>query len=132
MSDIVPQPEFSGIAPQDNAILTTIGDIGVSSTTIFVPGRTMPVKGATWVVRDQSVTTEKMATWALVAGLLTFLWTCFLGLLFLLVKERTTRGYVEVDVRNGDQYHATQVPITNPAQVAHVRQLVDYVRQICA
>jgi hypothetical protein len=118
--------------PGPSDILTTIGDIGVSATTVYVPGRSFPTKGTTWIVRDQSRTEEKMATWALVVGLLTFWWTCFLGLLFLLIKEHRTTGYVEVDVRNGDVYHVTQIPISNPMQVFSVRQQVDYVRQLSA
>ena len=129
--------EWTGAMPpppgnRPDIVLVEIGDVAVTATTIFIPGRSLPVKGAAWIVRDQSRTEEKMATWALVVGLLTFWWTCFLGLLFLLVKERRTTGYVEVDVRQGDAYHVTQIPISDPRQVAEVRSRVDYARQVSA
>jgi hypothetical protein len=55
-----------------------------------------------------------------------------IGLLFLLVKERTTTGYVEVSVHSGDLYHKTQIPVTDPMQVQQIRQLVGQPQTLAA
>ena len=66
---------------------------------------------------------------AAVVTLFASLWFDTLGaggwwVLFLLVKERTTTGYVEVSVHSGDLYHKTQIPVADPMQVQQIRQLV--------
>jgi hypothetical protein len=57
---------------------------------------------------------------------------CLVGLLFLLVKETTTTGYVEVSVRSGDLYHRTQLPVLGPESVPQVRQLVGQAQTLAA
>ncbi len=57
---------------------------------------------------------------------------CRLGLLFLLIKERKTQGYVEVTVQGEGLYHVTQIPVSSPAQIPHIRQAVDYARTLSA
>ncbi len=57
---------------------------------------------------------------------------CLLGLLFLLVKETRTTGYVEVTVRTGDVLHMTQLPVSSPDDVARYRHMVSYAQGLAA
>lgn len=112
-------------------MLFNIGDIGVSSTFIYSPNGNAPMRGSQWIVADLSRTEEKIPTWAIVMAIV-FALACLLGLLFLLVKERTTTGYAEVRVHSGSLVHATQIPISDPSQVVQIRQLVLQAQNIAA
>ncbi|MGZ4755243.1 MAG: hypothetical protein ACXWA9_10060 [Acidimicrobiia bacterium] len=112
-------------------IALTIGDIGVSRHWVVTPNGTAPVSGSNWIVRDLSVTETKIPTWAIILAIV-FAVFCLLGLLFLLVKEPVTRGYTEVTVTSGNLQHTTQVPVSNPMQVAQVRQLVNQAQSMAA
>lgn len=109
--------------PQRENLVLTIGDIGVSRSWVVTPNGPAPLQGSQWIVRDMSRTESKIPTWAIVMAILLFV-VCFIGLLFLLVKERTTVGYVEVTVHSGSVMHTTQIPVSDPVQIAQVRQLV--------
>lgn len=61
-----------------------------------------------------------------------FAFACLLGLLFLLIKEDRTTGYVEVSVRSGNLFHVTQIPAQSPAAVLYVRQLVNQAQSMAA
>ena len=61
-----------------------------------------------------------------------FFLVCLLGLLFLLVKEKRTTGYVQVTVQGQGTFHATQIPASNRLQVGDVHQRVNYVRSLVA
>lgn len=61
-----------------------------------------------------------------------FVWICFLGLLFLLVKERRLSGWVTVTVQSPAGYHATQVAVSAPAQIADAEQRVHHIRSLVA
>jgi hypothetical protein len=83
-------------APAD-AVVFAIGDIGVSRTFLYTPNGNAPMRGSQWYVNDMSRTEEKIPQWAIVMAIV-FALFCLLGLFFLLVKEKTTTGYVEVRV----------------------------------
>ena len=55
-----------------------------------------------------------------------------LGLLFLLVRETRTVGYVQVTVQNGDLVYATQVAAPSPYVAQDVTARVTYARQLIA
>jgi hypothetical protein len=56
---------------------------------------------------------------------------CLLGLLFLLIKERKTTGFVQVTVQHGNRTHNTHVAAANPTQVADTLARVNYARTLC-
>ncbi len=87
------QPAFA-------APLLTLGDIAVNGDTIVSPAGPMPLRGAVWTATDMSRTEERIPPHAIVLAILFFL-LCFIGLLFLLMKERTTTGFVQVSVNSG-------------------------------
>lgn len=100
-----------------------IGDIAIAGDRIITPNGEAPLAGSTWVASDQSRTEEKMPAYAIVLAILFFL-ACLLGLLFLLIKERKTTGYVEVRVQSGNMMHMTQIPVSSPQAVDQIRAQV--------
>jgi hypothetical protein len=88
-------------------VILTIGDIGVTRRSVVTPNGSAPLKGSQWIVRDATSVQESTPTWAMVAMII-FLIVCLLGLLFLLLKEKRTVGYVEVTVSSGNLMYMTQ------------------------
>ncbi|MFT3717032.1 MAG: hypothetical protein QM774_14115 [Gordonia sp. (in: high G+C Gram-positive bacteria)] len=111
--------------------LVQIGDVVVTQNQVITPTGTFPVKGSQWAVTDMSTTTEKMSTVGLVLALVGFFLVCVFSLFFLLMKDRTTTGFVQVVVRgtNGVQ-HVTNIPATSPATMADVSARVNYARSV--
>jgi uncharacterized membrane protein YeiB len=112
-------------------VLLTIGDIGVSRYWVVTPNGSAPLQGSTWVVLDMTRTEQKIPTWAIVLAVV-FALACLLGLLFLLVKEEVTTGYVQVQVKSGNLQHATQVPVSSTVAVAQIRQQVSQAQSMAA
>lgn len=62
-----------------------------------------------------------------------FIWVCFLGLFFLLMKERTISGYIQVTVQGGSGIqHSTLIPAMNPRTAWETNQSVNYARSLAA
>ncbi|PJN18021.1 hypothetical protein CG724_15770 [Streptomyces sp. CB02120-2] len=55
---------------------------------------------------------------------------CLLGLLFLLMKEKRTTGYIQVTVHSGGRHHSTMIPATDPNSYAWVMHQVNYARSL--
>jgi hypothetical protein len=118
--------------PATDPFLFTLGDIGVTQTQISTPNGVAPLAGSSWAATDMTVTSTKIPTWAIVVAIVGALFTCFLSLLFLLAKEQTTSGYVQVSVRSGELTHTTQIPVTSPHQVTSVRAGVSQAQVLAA
>lgn len=116
----------AGFAP---APIMTIGDITVMPDSIVTPSGTMPLKGAVWTVTDMSRTEERMPTVAVVLAIVFFVF-CLLGLLFLLMKEKVTTGYIQVTVTSGGRHHSTVVPAFGPHAFHMVMGQVNYARSL--
>jgi hypothetical protein len=128
-----PEPP-GGVVPaaqQPEPFLVNIGDIHVSPHWVVTPSGTAPLAGAQWFFLDQSRTERKIPTWAIVLAIV-FAFACLLGLLFLLVKEDATVGWVQVSVRAGGLTHITHVPVTSRMDVARVAQLVQQAQALTA
>jgi len=111
--------------------LVQIGDIVFSKSWVVTPIGTRPIQGTQLFVADLSRTESKIPTWAIVlAVILAFFF--LLGLLFLLVRETRTVGYVQVTVQNGDLVYATQVAAPSPYVAQDVTARVTYARQLIA
>lgn len=119
------------VAPAVENFAVTIGDIGVTKNWVVTPNGNAPVAGSRWIVLDQSRTSKKIPSWAIVMAIL-FAVFCLIGLLFLLVKEDQTTGYVEVTVMSGSLTHVTQVPIRNQMDIAQIRQRVHQAQTLAA
>jgi hypothetical protein len=132
MSNAPAPAPFGAPAPAPaSPYVLTIGDIGVTSDSIVTPNGNAPLRGSQWIVMDMSRTESRIPGWAIVMAVI-FAFLCLVGLLFLLVKETTTTGYVEVSVRSGDLYHRTQLPVFGPESVPQIRQLVGQAQTLAA
>ncbi|MCH0539360.1 hypothetical protein I3F58_07255 [Streptomyces sp. MUM 203J] len=126
-----PQPVPAYGAPGGGAPLVSLGDITVLQDSIVTPTGTLPLKGAVWNATDMSRTEEKMPTHAIVLAVIFFLF-CFLGLLFLLMKEKTTTGFVQVTVASGGKTHSTMIPANSPETFPWVMGQLNYARSLSA
>ncbi|MCM2412208.1 MULTISPECIES: hypothetical protein [unclassified Streptomyces] len=91
----------------------SLGDITVMGDAIVTPSGTMPLKGAVWTAMDMSRTEEKIPPVAIVLAIL-FALLCLVGLLFLLMKEKKTTGFIQVTVTSGGRHHSTMIPAVRP------------------
>jgi hypothetical protein len=112
-------------------VVLTIGDIGVTRNWVVTPNGNARLGGSQWIARDLTRTASKIPSWAIVLAIV-FALFCLLGLLFLLVKEQYTTGYVEVSVQAGSLFHATQIPVSGSYQVAQIRQQVSQAQTLAA
>jgi DNA-directed RNA polymerase subunit RPC12/RpoP len=110
--------------PLPQPFLLTIGDIGITQTQIITPNGSGALAGSQWIFVDTSRTETKIPTVAIIFAIV-FALLCLIGLLFLLMKEKTTTGYVEVTVRSGNVFHKTQIPVNSQTKIDEVRQLVN-------
>ncbi|MDV9188603.1 hypothetical protein R6L23_10300 [Streptomyces sp. SR27] len=121
----VPQPGMAG----GGAPLLSLGDITVVGDQIITPAGAMPLKGSVWNAMDMSRTEEKMPTVAIVLAVIFFIF-CLLGLLFLLMKEKTTTGFIQVTVTSGGRHHATMIPARGPDTIHWVMGQLNYARSL--
>ncbi|MEU8764662.1 hypothetical protein [Streptomyces sp. NPDC048659] len=117
-----PPPQVPG--PQ-----LVLGDISVVGDQIMTPAGPMPLKGASWNVMDMSRTEEKISTTGIVLAVVFFVF-CFLGLLFLLMKEKRTTGFIQVTVTSGGRYHSTMIPAHGPETLHWVMGQLNYARSL--
>lgn len=115
-------------AEYEGPVLAQIGDISVTSTTIYTPGGPMPLKGSQWTVTEQWAAHEKIPTWAIVVAIVGLFVICLFSLLFLLAKETVYQGGVQVTVTSAGRSHTTYVPIVHAAQVHQLQQQVSWLR----
>lgn len=111
-----------------NQVLVTIGEISCTQTMVLTPAGSFPLKGTTWSSTNNTRTTTKIPTYAIVLAIV-FALLCLIGLLFLLMKEQVTEGFMQVTVQGeGGRFYSTQIPISDPSQVADVERRVNYAR----
>ncbi|WP_256104957.1 hypothetical protein [Streptomyces sp. ODS05-4] len=107
----------------------SLGDITVHGDTIVTPSGNMPLKGAMWNAVDFSRTEEKMPTYAVVLAVV-FAVLCLVGLLFLLIKERVTTGFIQVTVSSGGRHHATMIPARDAGTMPWVMAQLNHARSL--
>lgn len=116
---------------QPEAWIAGVGDIQISQHWVSTPSGQVPIRGTTWTVSDMSHQQERMAPIGIVLCIL-FIWVCFLGLFFLLMKERTISGYIQVTVQGNGIQHSTLIPAVNNRTAWEVNQSVNFARQLAA
>jgi hypothetical protein len=121
----------TGGQAQPEHYVLSIGDIGVSPSWVVTPNGTAPLAGSQWWAIDRTYVQRGIPPYAIVLAVV-FVVVCFLGLLFLLIKEETTMGYVEVTVRSQHLTHTTQVPASSPQAVMNARQIVHQAQTMAA
>jgi hypothetical protein len=110
--------------------LATIGDISISQHWVSTPAGVYPIRDTVWTVADMSHWQERMSPVGIILTIV-FIWFCFLGLLFLLMKERTVSGYIQVSVQGSGFHHSTLIPAAQQT-MAGVQQMVNYARALAA
>ncbi|MFF0272262.1 MULTISPECIES: hypothetical protein [unclassified Streptomyces] len=125
----VPPQQVPGVPQGGGAPLLSLGDITVVGDQIITPAGPMPLKGSVWNAMDMSRTEEKMPTVAIVLAVVFFIF-CLLGLLFLLMKEKTTTGFIQVTVTSGGKHHATMIPARGPDTIHWVMGQLNYARSL--
>lgn len=119
---------FGGSEPEQ--LLATIGDIQVTQHWLYTPVGAYPLRGSTWAIADMTHVTERMSPVGIILCIF-FIWACFLGLLFLLMKDRTVAGNIQVTVL-GDGFHYQTLIPAGLGDMAVVQQQVNYVRSLAA
>jgi hypothetical protein len=127
----VSQPPVPYGLPLPEPVLLTIGDISITQHWIYLPTGRHPVQGSIWTAADMSHTEEHIATVGVVLAVL-FIWACLLSLLFLLMKERRTVGYIQVTVQGEGFHHSAMIPAHGPQALGYVMQQVNYARSLAA
>ncbi|MFF3228444.1 hypothetical protein ACFYV7_37005 [Nocardia suismassiliense] len=124
-----PPPQGKPFTPEP--VLVTVGDIGCTATRVMTPSGQRPLAGTVWIVTHQTTVDRRIPSYAIVLAVLLMIF-CLLGLVFLAVKEEKIQGFVQVSVQGPDFYYATQVKITDRAQVFDTEQRVNYIRGLVA
>lgn len=124
-------PVPQGAPGQGGVPMLSIGDITVMSDAIVTPSGTMPLKGAVWTATDMSRTEEKIPTHAVVLAII-FALFCLIGLLFLLMKEKRTTGFIQVTVVSGGLHHSTMIPAMGPHTFPAVMGQLNQARSLSA
>ncbi|MGW7401336.1 hypothetical protein ACWGH7_33275 [Streptomyces cyaneofuscatus] len=127
----LPVPQGVPAPGQGGVPVLSIGDITVMSDAIVTPSGTMPLKGAVWTATDMSRTEEKIPAHAIVLAIV-FALFCLIGLLFLLMKEKRTVGFIQVTVTSGGRHHGTMIPATGPHTFTAVMGQVNQARSMSA
>lgn len=127
---LVPASHGPASAAQ-SPVLVTIGDIACTQTEVITPAGRRPVNSVAWTFTDLSQTTQGIPAYAIVLAILFFAF-CLLGLLFLLVKETRTTGWVQVTVQGDRFLHQVQLPVSSAQQVADYNARVGYARSLTA
>ena len=127
-----PAPSGGGPASGVGPVVAQIGEIAVTSTAAFTPAGEIPLAGSTWQVADYWQTEQRTPKWAIVLAVVGFCVLTVFSLLFLLIKETTHRGTVQVTVTNGARQYVARIPVATQDQVLHLHQQVNYVRALAA
>ncbi len=109
----------------------TISDIGVSRYWVVTPVGTALLRGSKWAIRENVQVQRLTPSWAIVLAVL-FFWVCFLGLLFLAVKEDRVTGTVEVSVATSHFTYVTSMRVTSIEQADQCRRIVYDVQRMSA
>lgn len=111
-------------------VLTQIGEITITQTTVHTPNGPIPLRGAQWLGQDHWHHEQKMATWGIVLAVVLFFCIGPFSLLFLLAKESRYSGTVDVTVSSGSRQYTARIPIQSHQHAHHVHQQVTYARSL--
>jgi hypothetical protein len=94
-----PSPMTWNTAAQESA-LVQFGDITITEHWLITPAGTAPLRGTQIFVTDMTREERVIPAWAIVFAIIGFFFF-LLGLLFLLVKETRSSGFMQISVVNG-------------------------------
>ncbi|HET6950644.1 MAG TPA: hypothetical protein VFI47_09725 [Acidimicrobiales bacterium] len=119
------------VPPHDDDVVVRVGSIGAGMRWLHLPDGSVPLRGTAWRISDQVHTTTQIPSYAIVLAVI-FSVFFLLGLLFLLIKETTVEGVVQVGVEGDGFSYATQVPVASYAEVREVHHRVKAIRHLAA
>lgn len=119
----VPSGPLVGVEPY----VASVADIGVTQHWVVTPRGTAPLAGSEWWLADRGAWTQQIPVWAIVLAIVLFP----LGLLFLLCKETTWSGWLEVTVRSGALVYVAALPVPS-YEAQHAHAAVDRIRALAA
>lgn len=125
----IPAPMPAGPPGGYPGVGLSLGDISIAGDQIITPSGTMPLRGAVWNATDFSRTEEKIPAHAIVLAVIFFLF-CLLGLLFLLMKERRTTGYIQITVNSAGRHHSTMIPAVDQSTYMWVMSQINQARAL--
>ncbi|MGW0039057.1 hypothetical protein [Gordonia sp. NPDC003376] len=126
-------PPTPGMGPgAAGPALVVIGDITCTQTHVITPSGTFPIAGTQWSVLDMSRTSEEISQTGIILALVGFVLICALSLLFLLMKETKTTGYIQVTVHGHGITHVTNIPALNAGAMFDISNRVQYARTLAA
>jgi hypothetical protein len=130
-----PEPTWNGPARPavgPGPVIVQIAEIGVTSTVVHTPTGDIPLAGSQWQVSDFWFSTQRTPRWAVIAAIVGFCVLTVFSLLFLLIKESTAQGTVQVVVTNGTYQYVARIPVRDQSAVTAINQQVNYVRTLAA
>jgi urease accessory protein UreF len=113
-------------------VIAEIGEIRVTSSTVWTPAGEFPLRGSEWTATDQWITEQRRPAWAVVLAVLCVCFTFALSLFLLRLRRTVSRGVVQVTVRNGPYGYTARVQVTRHAEAQAIYQRVNYVRSLAA
>jgi len=111
-------------------ILIILGEITVTSESVITPNGNIPLGQAQWLFDDASTVQTKMPAYAIVLAVVLSLLICILSMLFLLIKETTVSGYVNVIVQGGGVFFKTQIPVSNKHTIGTIKARFDQAQRL--
>lgn len=124
------QPFQSDVGAQP--YLVRIGNITVTKTEVRTPNGNIPLSQASFFFTDQTYTTRKTPTWAIVCAIVGFFVVFLFSLFFLLAKETETTGQVMVGVQGGGVHYSEYWPVFSTMQVQDAVARINYANQVAA
>lgn len=124
-NEMVPAPGPMSTQPAAAAphqqVLLALGAMYITATHVHTPAGPIALASSHVSFLDQTRTTTKIPTWAIVLTVIT-VWFFLLGLLFLLAKEQRTEGYVSITVQDREGRAYTEH--VRVASMAHRDQVI--------
>jgi hypothetical protein len=127
----VEQIDYDDYDPVLDDVVVGVGEIGVSPRWVHVEDGLYPLRDSRWTVTDQVREVSEIPPYAIVLAVIFFM-VFLLGLLFLLIKERTVEGVVEVSVEGDGYHHVTHEPVASYGAVQSIHRRVSYIRHLAA
>lgn len=110
--------------------LVSIGNIHATAHRVVTPAGTWPISDINVASVDQTSTSTRTPTWAVVLAVV-LVWFFLLSLLFLLVRETRLGGYIAVTVTTfRGQSYVEQVPVSNGQGRFEVFNRVTYLQNL--
>jgi hypothetical protein len=113
--------------------LVQFGDISITEHWVITPAGTAPLAGTQIFVTDLTREVRVIPAWAVVFAVIGFFFF-LLGLLFLLVKETRTSGFMQISVTNGAfTYQSAELARGNRTnQLYELQNRANYARNLIA